>query len=522
MAHDTDYTHIYVDTSVSPNVGLSIYEIASALGRSGVSDLGLLCADKKVQGGSVIDAGKLNLMSRRKPTQWAGFESPDPAQPKGSSSTDIGYHIGTKAYGVQKTYFEVSDTQYHPGDRQASINGDLGYFNMSLYELLSSKWSAVQLSKYRDLDFDDYISQSCLSYPSCGGSVPYIVFNEMIQGVGNTVEFQAAIRYDYDNVYLAGFPRAGLLGLRSLFGLDAFSPDTPAYMGLVLYSEVASHQSSGRLDRTTPLVALAIKTATQLGTTDSSEPYSTGASDMIFTLRTIDATHTSNSASDQGTCFLWGESVKVFPVIARRNNSDNGWILFTLAYKSIPLFANKVITSGGTPTTDTLSVTGGTLTYKIVKQSDGSFVFYLESDASFQLTTSGSMQRIYFGASGTYPYSAGPGDGNSTVVKIGSEIMGTTYDSITFQRYYSARSAGTGIVLQTSNLIYGYDSSASYLTRKGTFILKPYAGVSSFTIAVRIVYLYMADGQYVEKYLSGTATVSTSASTGDTVQITLQ
>lgn len=64
MAHNSDYTRIYATSSA----GLSIEEVGQALGTLS-RDLGVLCSDKKLQGGSWVDADRTNEWSAVKPVR---------------------------------------------------------------------------------------------------------------------------------------------------------------------------------------------------------------------------------------------------------------------------------------------------------------------------------------------------------------------------------------------------------------------------------------------------------------------
>ena len=479
-------------------------EIASALGLASL-DLGTLARS----------ASRINLMSRRKPTQYTGLDSPDPAQPRGADSVSTDYYDGTKSYGVAKTYMSIPDGQYHPGDTAASLRGDLGYMN--LVPNLTSQWGQATLSKYRMLDFDGYVDGAHLNYPDCGGSKPYIVSSINMQINGNTANFGALVRYDYNDVILTEYTMAGLLGLRSLFGLDAFSTDTPAYLGVMMYAPLGSTQTSGRLDRTVPLVALAIKTGTQLGTTDNAEDYNTGDSRMILIQRTIPADRISSSLSDQTSHFLNNECVRIFPVLCRRNTSNTGWNLFTFAYNEAPRVLSKVLTTGSVPQNYTSLISSASIKYTVNRESNGNLVFYLANDQDFVVATSGNYDRLYFGEAGIYTLQAGPGDGSSVVEKIGQELLGTSYDDSIWERRYSPRTAS----MISSQLIYGYNSSTPYASRAGTFILKPYASASTFKIGVRVSYWSIANGVGSAKVLTGNATVNANIQSGSTITVTL-
>lgn len=70
MAHTANYETIY---STADN-GLIHEEIATALERFGVGDLGQLCADKRYESGQLVDAGKVNRWSAHKPVRLSSYE----------------------------------------------------------------------------------------------------------------------------------------------------------------------------------------------------------------------------------------------------------------------------------------------------------------------------------------------------------------------------------------------------------------------------------------------------------------
>ena len=73
MAYNANTGIIYIDTNASPNVGVSIYDLQRALGRS-ENDLGLLCSDKKWSGSSLVAAGKINPMAKYKAVRHSALK----------------------------------------------------------------------------------------------------------------------------------------------------------------------------------------------------------------------------------------------------------------------------------------------------------------------------------------------------------------------------------------------------------------------------------------------------------------
>lgn len=504
MSHNTTYGRIFTETRDGVDYGVSIADIQSILGLSN-SDIGGLITAGRTN-------GSINLLSYHKPTQYSGLDSPDPQQPRGVNSSDSGYYSGFTSYGVQKAIITVYDSQYHPGDRQASLNGDLGIVTGNPVTPMQTPWSLVAPTKYRFLDFDGYVHS--MSYADTGTDRPYLVSPTWVGQDGFSVVMRTLVRYAYQDSVASDDPRFKVLGLRSLIGLDGFATDTPAYMGVLAFAPLGSQQDNGRLDRTIPVMALAIKTGTQLGATDSAENYNTGDSRMIAIERTIPGSLTSTAIADQSSKFLRGEQIWVAPVLCRRNDSDTGWNIFPFTLGGAAQIKKMVINpNGGSIVSYTTRITSAAITYRIVKRaSDGAFVFYLQRASSLQFATSGNAPRIYFAGAGN-GMSAGPGDGNTSVVKYGSYTLGTAYDN-EYERYYSVRAAS----MDAGSVLNGWNESTAYENRAGTFILLPYSGASSFKINVQIQYL-----QDQEKivYMRGTATVNTSASTGDTVTVNL-
>lgn len=151
MAHNTDFSHIYA----TANDGLSIWEVARALGRS-VQDLGQLCGDIDSQGASV---GVINRYSRRKPVR----------SPKLAALTDADLKAANFGLGVSSVFANS------PLDALAASQN---YGGTWPYQ---PPRGGIGVEPFRLLDFDHYHHQaiapfvvSAAGYASANGNVKRI------------------------------------------------------------------------------------------------------------------------------------------------------------------------------------------------------------------------------------------------------------------------------------------------------------------------------------------------------------
>lgn len=129
MAHNSDYSHIFVDTSVSPNVALSLDEVATAVERS-TQDLGQLNSDKNASG---VDQDKINPNALYKPYR-ASFDVRNRSTTS-RVAANYGWDITRKAANsAMSNFLSAIDSKYTNGTPMWQYLKPRGGLNDSYYE----------------------------------------------------------------------------------------------------------------------------------------------------------------------------------------------------------------------------------------------------------------------------------------------------------------------------------------------------------------------------------------------------
>jgi hypothetical protein len=164
----------------------------------------------------------------------------------------------------------------------------------------------------------------------------------------------------------------------------------------------------------------------------------------------------------------------------------------------------------GTPITkNTSTITAFSVKYTISKLEDGTFVFYVAGYTDMQLTRGGRGFLLFDDPPATF----GAGDGKTSTVFPGQMTFGVQ-DSDWNDRW---RLNGDGSATYGSSTINGWSNTATPQNRAGSFALKPASGITSFDISGHFGYAPGLDGHTSR---NASATVQTSAQTGDTVTLT--
>lgn len=487
---------------ISPPI--SFEDVRYVLGDSS-RDLGTLCRSDKI-----------NILSKRKTTPYLPVYINETRQPVGYTTDEQKIIDGDTIYGISKPYVFITDNQYHRNDIVASKRGDLGFIVLNIDSLLSNYWAHLKPSVFRLADFDGYV-HSNNSYPS-GNSAPYSVPIIVMSVDEQELIFGAQIRYDYDDATFSQYGKAALLGIKSLFGID-INPERPAHPGVIMYAPHGTKQEDGRTDRTNRLVALYIDTTKQFGSIDPD----TGRSDFMQVAYRIPSDHTSTLASKQDTCFLDGERVYVIPVLARRRELDDGWNVFSFAFRS-PAYMSKIIKLEGMVMKDFMEIRSATVTFTVYRlPANNAVILFIAQPQDFVVNVYGSSPKLYFGTLNEYSFQAGIG-GNVVQVEGGKYKLGSALDSENTGRYYTPipnnNTAGS-FQLNAQTLFYEYNNSSTVTDRKGTlgFISQV---TSSMQVFVQLSYVHMDGyGNNDPETWYGTGTLPASPTDGTRVTINL-
>lgn len=150
---------IYVDTSVSPHQGVSIFDIQRALGR-GVKDVGLLCSDQEWYDTGTLDqqgnpvyalrrVNKINLASKFKPVRY-------PSVGATYESVPTLYRDADNKCGIEIPVLTASD--FSSANIQSLITGSADY----LY--LAPRGKNTNSEWFRLRDFNGYNHNASLSF----------------------------------------------------------------------------------------------------------------------------------------------------------------------------------------------------------------------------------------------------------------------------------------------------------------------------------------------------------------------
>ena len=450
MSHEKG--RIYIDTSTTPDTGVSFYDVQTTIG-SGSHDLGTLCQHRNI-----------NMLSIRKPTPYQGFDSGATQAAYIASGANYDFYAG----GIYKATTIVMDTQYP----SASV-GTMAF--VSNLHAPSGMWQYQAPSypaKFRLLDFNEYLHSGCISYPQTAAKWPYITGIDY--GISNGVLSVAImLRFNLTNATLYGTV-AGLLGMKDLLAeKDTSMSNLNLRYGFIL--RVKSASEGGYEERDTPLSMLFISSdnLTNYGY-QSDGIYSVtantnGMSIFVSSATQIDSTH----------IFGAQETAQIYPIIAKRYHSgsgtgDNCWLCYgfgatTPPVLNAPMSGRTFSSSGGTAAGTEIKLT------LLIKQN-GDYVFYIKDEYDFY---------IYFGlipsddeVFGTIPISFGAGE-NCISGKPAEICLGTQDTSSSYWHVTRGPHRATSII--------GWSSTADPENRAGSLIVKPMATTFTLTLCINTV-----------------------------------
>lgn len=182
MAHDNN-GRIYIDRTVTPNIGVSIGDIQHVLGTSD-SDLGLLCSDqtwdKSVTPHVLVPVQRINPYSKIKPVSFASPASPTDAQRKAIN------------YGITAPV-----PSSHPADTKNTL-------------WTYTKPSGLPTDWFRIRDFEEYhhnatapfVGRGDIDVTQAGGAVSLATFVNVVGSM--TLQDYATLANYYLCVFLVG------------------------------------------------------------------------------------------------------------------------------------------------------------------------------------------------------------------------------------------------------------------------------------------------------------------------------
>lgn len=431
---------IYIDTSTTPNKGVSFADVQQTLGTS-TNDLGRLCTHENI-----------NMLSRRKPTPYTGFDS----GAEQAAYIDAGANYDLYAGGIFKQTTIVTDDQY-----PAANVGTLQF--VQNLDLLSSQWTYQRPSspaKFRLLDFNEYLHYGAISYPKTASKYPYETATDYRLTSGGYLEIASMLRFNLSDVQLYGAV-AGLLGLKELLAeKDTELSNLDLRYGFILRVKTAAE--GGFYRRNTPLSMLYIHNRNIVS--DNTNGYQTITANTGSTSIFVDNPNQMNS-----THILYNvETAYICPFIAKRYHTGSGtnncWLLYGLGVTTPPIFPALM-------TAHAMSIgatAGSSIKLTLLIKEDGTYVFYIKENMDFDLWVSTSSREVF----GQIPVAIGAGE--NCVSGKPTEIMFGTQDSSCGYWYWTSN-----VQVRASDII-GWSSTDAPENRAGSLIVKPMA--STFTI----------------------------------------
>lgn len=449
---------IYIDTSTNPDQGVSFADVQQTLG-AGSRDLGTLCQSPKI-----------NMLSRRKPTPYTGFDS----GAEQAAYIDSGANYDFYAGGIYKPTTIVMDSIY-PSNNVGTIQ----LVSQNLFPF-TSKWTYQHPSfpaKYRLLDFNEYLHNGSISYPQTAAQYPYI--SAIDYGITNdsnvyTLKVAIMLRFNLTDAVLSTGGVAGLLGLKELLAeKDTNMSDLDFRLGFMI--KVPDGNSGGYSEREQPISMLYISG-------DNLRNYgyqSTGVYNVEVTKDVTNNRTTTPSGIDSTHILFGTEYAQISPFIAKRYISGSGttkncWLLYGFGVTTPPVVQEIVSTSANLESGGTAA--GSWIKLTLLIQQDGTYVFYIKEQGDFSL---------YFGllpagdeVFGTIPVSIGAGEGaisgKPAEITLGSQDSSSGYWHYT--RQYNMRA--------TASAINGWNPNDAPENRVGSLVVKPIG--TNFTVNVCI------------------------------------
>ena len=465
MSHNADYSRLYV----GDGYGLSIDEIGNCVG-SGSRDLGTLCRHDGI-----------NMLSYHKPTAYTGFDSGTWAQVffNDSSSPDA------DACSIHKLTKSVSYNVYNSTTDVGTIkvlSADAGIFSNEFV------WSYIKPpypdGRYRLLDFNGYVRANTFTYEKTSTWLPYeTCLNPWASSDTSNKSLTVPMMLRFataDTPYL--------LGIQQLINEGTNHLNLDFRLGFIIRAEASE-------DRANTLCMMYIS-GDNLADYIGSGYYNTIASRQ-------------NAIADGPTSFPSDafnrsrETIQAYPFIAKKQS--NNWLLYGFGIGSYPTVQKTLGTSGSD-----IGLYSCQIKLTLEKESDGTFVFYIDNSGDFQMRTNYSSAYVLFGRT---PIALGVSYSGSTGYIVTRKPGVITFGTQNANSGYWNLSVSGGTLLTASNII-GWDSSDTPFNRVGSLAVQPKDGATSFNINV------FANANY--QSWKGTVTVNPStAQDGDTFTVTL-
>ena len=198
MPHENG--RIYIDKTTTPYRGVSIADVGEVLGSS-ATDVGNLCINQNI-----------NMLSRRKPTMYGGFDS-------GETQAAYGSGGDSTAYAIVKTVSTFSTSAYGTNDV-----GKLKFVGSGAPQFTSAWYLERPVTRFRLLDFNEYLHYRALPYPATYSRLPYETAVNLTVLTDGYLRASAMIRFNLADAMYSSSSAAGLLGMRNLLGEHNTSP----------------------------------------------------------------------------------------------------------------------------------------------------------------------------------------------------------------------------------------------------------------------------------------------------------
>ena len=467
MSHNADYSRLYV----GDGYGLSLDEIGNCVG-SGSRDLGTLCRHDNI-----------NMLSYHKPTAYTGFDSGTWAQVffNDSSSPDA------DACSIEKVIKSVLYSVYNNTTDVGTIkviSSEPGIFpNEYPWKYIKPPYPD---GRYRLLDFNGYVRANTFTYEKTSTWLPYeTCLNPWASSDTSNKSLNVPMMLRFataDTPYLLGIQQLINEGTTTLVSLDF-------RLGFIIRAEASE-------DRANALYMMYISE-------DNLADYiGSGYYHKLITK--------SNAIADGPTSFPSDafnrsrETIQAYPFIAKK--AESNWILYGFGIGSYPTVQKTLGTTGLD-----MGLYSCQIKLTLDKESDGTFVFYIDNSSDFQMRTDyQSDAGVLFGKT---PIALGVSYSGNTGYIVTRKPGVITFGTQNANSGYWNLSVAGGTMLTATNII-GWNSTDTPFNRVGSLAVQPKDGATSFNINVF--------ANSCTQSWKGTATVNPStAQDGDTFTITL-
>lgn len=397
--------------------------------------------------GMVIENGATNLLSKYKPTDFAGDERLE-SWYKGDGAKD-GYFLGYDCYGVKKPH--INNSQFIllgadgvPNSNDSANNGAKKIVGIDFAQLVGD-WAKTDYVKYRFLDFDGYC-QIPANNIFTNGTSPYVSFVSVMNPNGG-IAGSAQLRYNWEDIQHED-GKSATLGLKSLLACDGVN--SKAYLGVAVYRTLPKTPNSSIVLNK---IAIAKIHTAELGTvcpnTGMVEIHNVA---FDFQESGIVSGYESSITNGYSNFYIGEKEVKAIPFIAKWSGSEWHFIGLGVTPTNVPTLS----ASGGSGSTkNNVEITKVVCKLTAVRNSDNTIQIGIANDADFAITVTGRGDLAFQKNNQFY---ITPADGNSTLRSQSSVRLGVSSNA-ELELPVTAVSAGT---YYASSLMYGRTNSAGY------------------------------------------------------------